>query len=585
MYISTEEKLKGASADIYRRKSQEDKSRQILSLETQNDICDEIAKYWNVTIGENYSESKSAKTFGQRPQFEAMMQRIENGTTEVIVCWKIDRLVRNMREGGWVIDLLQYGKLKAIVTKDKVYLPEDNTIITAIEMASATEYSRELGKKVQDGNTKKVKKGIPNAFAIMGYLNNKHKLQGERDWRDDPERWKFMQQALRKILDDKISPSQAYKWLKEEVKLKMPIRKISGGKLIAKSSFYRFLRRPEVAGFFYYKGDKIYINDCITPMITEDEYWRIQKRLGEKGNSKVTKNISTYSNFIKSPEGYFCTPDLVERVTCDCKKRFSIRHKTKCYHCGLDIIEMKNPKFYTRRYYYNSYLKRNKIKTKGVPENDLDIIVLKIADHIEMDSKLAQWSQQFINDIADQELNSWQEKSQRDKYIIDRFTKKKSRIKEAFIDGIFSKEEYQQEIQKIDAEIALNSRSTKYSNDWKDFLCSLIHFGSELKMVWKTNDVTHKRNALKTLRSNFIWDEKNLSFYGPKWLNYLINGLNSFKSKGNQFEPKNHLVNKGDFGKFQDVCPNLRTMWQSIRTTYLQEKDSENPELVKIILP
>lgn len=585
MYRSTEEKLKGASADVYRRKSQEDKSRQILSLETQRDICNDLVDYWKVNVGKNYQESKSAKTAGQRLEFEQMMQRIEKGTTEVIICWKIDRLVRNMREGGWVIDLLQYGKLKAIVTKDKVYLPEDNTIITAIEMASATEYSRELGKKVKDGNAKKIKKGIPNTQAIIGYLNNKHKLQGERDWRDDPKRWKYMQQALQKILIDDISPYQAFKWLRNEVKITTARRKISGGKLISSATFYRFLSRTEIAGFVFHKGEKIKLNNCITPMVTEEEYWTIQRRLGEKGNRKVTKGISVFSHYVKSPEGNICTPEHVQRVTCDCNTTFSIRSRTKCKNCGLDISQMKRPKFYSRKYYYNAYRKRNKLKAKGVLENDLNTFILKLADHIEMKSELANWSQKFIHKIADQELEDWEEQSKRAEHIYKEIGKKRRRIKEAFIDGIFNKEEYQNEIRKIDTEVAYNNRSTSHNDDWKDFLCSLIHFGSELKMVWKTDDLNHKRAVLKKLRSNFVWDEENLSFYGSKWLNTFILGLNDYNLKNAPIELKNRLTKQGDSNESEATIPTLRAMWKQLRTKYCQEIDHKNPELVKIILP
>lgn len=584
MYRNTEEKLRGVSADIYRRKSQEDKSRQILSLETQSDICDDLVGYWKVNIGENYSESKSAKDAGQRPLFEQMMYRIEKGKTQVIICWKIDRLVRNMREGGWIIDLLQSGKLKAIITKDKIYLPEDNTIITAIEMASATEYSRELSKKIRDGNSKKARNGVPNRVAILGYLNNQDKLKGERDWRDDPKRWKYMKQALRKILDDDISPYKVFKWLREEVKLTTPIKKRSGGKLINKSSFYRFLTRTEIAGFFYHNQESIRINGCITPMITEEEYWRIQRRLGKRGNQKTTKKISVFSHFIKSPDGYVCTPEEVNRVTCDCRKRFSIKNTTQCNSCRLDISEMKQPKFYSRKYYYNAYRKRNGLKVKGVLENDLDAIILKLADCIAMDSKVTKWSQKFINEIADKELEDWREQSHRQSIAVEELQKKKDRIKEAYIDGVFNKEEYCDEIRKIDAKAALSNEIIKHKTQWKDFLYSLTNLSSEMKMVWKTGTINHKREVFKQLRSNFVWDEKNLSFYAPIWLETLILGIHSFKFKNEPIKPKNHHIKQSDLAENDTASQSLWRMWEEIRTQYLQEKDPNNPELIKLIL-
>lgn len=585
MYKSTEEKLKGVSADIYRRKSQEDKSRQILSLETQSDICDDLVEYWKVTIGENYEESKSAKTAKERPLFEQMMHRIEKGKTEVIVCWKIDRLVRNMREGGWIIDLLQSGKLKAIITKDKVYLPEDNTIITAIEMASATEYSQELSRKVNDGNAKKARKGIPNGIAVLGYVNNKHKDQGKRDWRDDPKRWKLLQQGLRKILDENISPSKVFKWLREEVKMTTPKRKKAGGSLISKSCFYRFLSRSEIAGFVDYKGDKIKLNSCITPMITEDEYWEIQKRLGKKGNRKIKRVVTVYSNLLYSPKGHICTPELIDRVTCDCKAKFSIKKRTQCKNCGLDISKMIRPIFYSKRYYYNAYLRRNKIKAKGISENVLDRHVLDIANSIVLDLGLTKWVRNFIEELADQELKNWQsiQKTKEDRRR--KLESRRRRVKEAFLDGTFTKEEYKEETTRIDSEIVSLDKTVSKKDDWKFFLLSLVDLGSEIKGIWKIGGVSDKRAVLTKLGLKFVWDEETLSIYAPIWLETLLKGLCAIKEKNESTKLKNPLVKQEDFGENRELCSTLCRMWVYNQTEFLQKNDTNDLELVKIIIP
>lgn len=572
MYISTQERLKGIPGDVYRRKSQEDKRRQVLSLETQRDICDELVGYWDMDVQENHEESKSAKIAGQRREFERMMKRIEKGKVQAIICWKIDRLARNMKEGGWIIDLLQSGKLKAIVTKDKVYLPEDNTIITALELASATEYSRELVNKVHDGNSKKLRGGIPNGYAILGYLNNTHKPQGERDWRDDPDRWEHLQQALRKILDDNLTPSQAFKWLREEIKMTTPKRKFIGGKPLSKSSFYRFISRTEIAGFYYHKGEKIRINDCITPMISEEEYWLIQSRLGKKGNRRITQNLATFSHYVRSPEGYYCTPVRVNRVTCDCKKKFSIKNNTLCKHCGLDVSQMKNPIFYSRTYYYNSHRIKKTMKTKGVPEEKLDAIILDIADRIEMDENIVKWSQKYIDDISGEEIKNWKTLLEKQEERIKNMENRRRKVRDAFLDGTFSKEEYKNEMRIIDMQIAEKRTRNRKDGDWETCLRSLVHLGSEINCVWKNNNIQEKRAILLKLGLNLTWDEENLNVHKPIWLDILINGLNGVKSKNGGIEPKNHPIKKGGLDGVGERCPPLCRMWDGIKTQIIKEK-------------
>lgn len=576
MYITIDERLNGLRGSIYKRKSQEDKKRQVLSLETQEDICNDLVSFWNIKVKDTFSESKSAKTPGKRPKFDALMQSIEKGEIDVIICWKIDRLVRNMKEGGWVIDLLQREKLKAIITKDKVFLPEDNTIITAIEMAGATEFSAELTRKVHEGNAKKARKGIPNNYAILGYLNNKHKEQGKRDWRDDPKRWTHLKIALDKILNQGWTPYKTFLWLKNEVKLTTPKHKTQGGNLISSSAFYRFLKRTEIAGFRYYKGEKMKLNGCITPMITEDEYWRLQKRLGLKGIKRTPKTVSTYSGYIKSPEGYYCTPEAVNRVTCDCKHKFSIKKNTVCGKCGLDVSQMKTPIFYHRKYYYNCERKRRKLKAKGVVEKELDDLILRLAESISMDAEIIEWSQYYINEMEDKEIKERQAMIDANTDYVQQLEKRKLRLKNAFLDGVFSIEEYQAERSRIEELEHQTSQDYSQNIRWKDLLLSLINLGAETRCIWKNGDIEQKRMVLARFQSNLIWDEEKLSIYKPKWLETLIFGLNEVNAEIRVIEPKKNLINQYDLQGLKDSLPALCRMWDTLRTEVIQEHASSS---------
>jgi site-specific DNA recombinase len=572
MSLTIREKIAGLPAIIYRRKSQEDKSRQILSLSTQADICDELKDDWNADIIENYSETKSALTAGKRELFQEMMKRIEKGEAEVLICWKIDRLARNMREGGWIIDLLQSKKLKAIITKEKVYLPEDNTIITAIEMATATEYSRELSKKVNDGNAKKARKGIPNTHAIIGYLNNTHKLQGERDWRDDPERWHHLQRGLRKILDDDIPPYQVFLWLRDKVKMTTPKRRTLGGKPISQSIIYRFLKRSEIAGFFYYKGEKIKIADCTTPMITEDEYWRIQLKLGSQGHKRTTQSISAYSGYIYSPEGSICTPDSVYQVTCDCKLKFSIKRKTICAACGKDVSEMKKPKFFFRKYYYNTERKRNRVKTKGVNEQMVDDVVIKLAHQLKMSDELTFWSQKFLNEAKDEEIQAGEDITRSRKQRLQKLEDRKLRAKDAYLDGVFTQEEYMNEVTELER-MHLEEKAQPQKSNWHITANNLTAIGNEIIETWKKCDIKEKREVLAKLQSNLCWDEEKLSIITPKWVNALVSMLPRVQSEINSIEPLKTLEKQYSLEDIQETFPTLCTMWEAVRTTILNEED------------
>lgn len=569
MYLTPKERISGLNAIIYRRKSQEDKRRQILSLSTQEDICIELREAWGLKVIDNYHESKSAKEPDRREKFTLMMKRIIRGEVSVIVCWKIDRLVRNMKEGGWLIDLLQNGKLKAIVTKDKAYLPEDNTIITAIEMAAATEYSRELSNKVNEGNAKKARKGMPNAHAILGYLNNTHKEQGDRDWRDDPERWGIMKQALRKIIHHGIVPNQVFLWLRDDMRLTTPKKKKIGGRLISKSAFYRFLKHSEIAGFFMYKGKKYTINGCITPMITEEEYWQLQIRLGRHGNERNRKQLSTYSGYIFSPTGDICTPDSVERVTCDCKHKFSIKTKTVCSKCNTDVSDMENPIFFSAKYYYNSRLKNARMKTKGINEKVLDKAIVNFAKSIIFTPELAEMSKQLLSIMNGKELNKEKEHQDIQRAYTQKLEARKSRAKEAYLEGIFTKEEYEGELEKLKHE-EMRQKSQPKVIDWHTLADSLTTLGNDILYIWENGSIQDKRGLLEKLQSNLCWDEEKHSIIKAKWLEPLVSGLPKLRDDFSLVEPVKSIVKQDSDGMFDNCCPSLWAMWEDIRTRIIE---------------
>jgi DNA invertase Pin-like site-specific DNA recombinase len=71
---------------IYARKSTEDKSRQIQSIDDQVKVLKDIAINFNLNVVEILTESKSAKAPNNRPQFTKMMGLIESGKVNSILC-------------------------------------------------------------------------------------------------------------------------------------------------------------------------------------------------------------------------------------------------------------------------------------------------------------------------------------------------------------------------------------------------------------------------------------------------------------------------------------------------------------------
>src|SRR3989339_1597305 len=175
----------------YNRKSSEAEDRQMLSVDSQIDEAARISSFYNLPkFVEVFKESKSAKKEHERKEFSRMMEMVFSGKLDSIVCWKLDRLARNMTEGGRIIDLISAGVIKAIITHDKVYYPWDNVLLMAVEFGQGKQFVKDLSVNVKRGLQKKASMGIPSGVAFLGFINDKTEEKGNRKWLVDDLRLK-----------------------------------------------------------------------------------------------------------------------------------------------------------------------------------------------------------------------------------------------------------------------------------------------------------------------------------------------------------------------------------------------------------
>lgn len=157
---------------IYARKSTESEDRQILSIDAQERELFELAKKEGLTVTRVFKESMSAKDTG-RPVFAEMLNFLRKEGVCGILTWKIDRLARNLVDGGIVIDLLQRGIIGCIRTHDRICLPSDNVLMLSVEFGMANQYVRDLSANVKRGNREKLARGEWPNHAPLGYINDK----------------------------------------------------------------------------------------------------------------------------------------------------------------------------------------------------------------------------------------------------------------------------------------------------------------------------------------------------------------------------------------------------------------------------
>jgi DNA invertase Pin-like site-specific DNA recombinase len=101
---------------LYARKSTEQEERQILSIDSQIKEMFRMAEREGIEIVEVRRESHSAKSTGQRPVFNELLEDIRQGKFNGILTWAPDRLSRNAGDLGAIVDLMDQKALLEIRT-------------------------------------------------------------------------------------------------------------------------------------------------------------------------------------------------------------------------------------------------------------------------------------------------------------------------------------------------------------------------------------------------------------------------------------------------------------------------------------
>lgn len=269
---------------IYGRKSTDRTDKQEQSLETQERICLEAAKRFNLNVVEVFLEAKSAKNSGNRPQFEEMVTRIKSGEAKILVTWDIDRLARNLKEAGIIQELYDKKLITKIITEHDVYETERDFMNIVYEFADASNYSRKLKSKVKDGTETRLNKGgIPGSVKV-GYYTVDKKLV------PDPQRAPFVKLAF-----EMYAEGNSLRDITQTL-FEMGFRSKKGYKIYM-SSIAEMLKRIDYTGTFQYAGNLYQGN--YEPIISMELYDRVQKLIVKNNIPKSQKHYFLYRGFIK----------------------------------------------------------------------------------------------------------------------------------------------------------------------------------------------------------------------------------------------------------------------------------------------
>ena len=504
---------------MYVRKSTEGDDRQVHSINDQIEVLTDLAKRYDINIRPRdiYKESRSARKPNNRPEFDRLIESIQAGKIQGIVVWKLDRLSRNPTESGLLQQMLQDGKIRHIRTPEREYYPQDNAVIFSVETSIGNQYVRDLSDNVKRGMRSAVRNGRIAGVAPAGYINRQ--IDQRKFIEKDTERWLLIRKAFDTFLTGNYTVMEVREMLDEWGYISLKRRK-RGGTPLSRSSIYSILNNRRYMGKIPhpdYPDDPSHDTDGdFEPMITEQEFDRVQALLGNKTRSK---NVS--------------------------EKFFELKGLLRCGHCDCAVtahIVPKKLKDGTINYhtYYHCTRKKGPCSQKGLPEAKLFAQIDELLGQYEINPKLYEWGLTAIKDIAKSEIAQRDDIQQMQFATIDELQKQLDTLVDLVTDGTLNPDTYKRKAEPLEAELLRRQKDQQDTADrvknWYEIIGFTLERLSNATENFSKGDLCVRRDILLAIGYNPVLLDKTVSIDPNPWLIPLRDNLPQIKAELSKVE-------------------------------------------------
>lgn len=520
---------------LYARKSSEGSDRQIQSIDDQVSNLKELAIRQGIEVKEILTESKSAKKPGNRPVFDAMLARIQKGEANGILCWQINRLTRNPIDSGKINWMLQQSVIKSIQTIDKEYLPEDNVLMFSVESGSANQFIIDLRRNSRRGMIGKADRGWLPSRAPLGYLNDKL----EHIIVPDPERFDVIRKMWDMMLTGAYSPAQVLEKATFEWGLKTPKWKNSGNKNVTLSGVYKMFSNIFYTGLFDWNGKRW--PGKHKPMITMDEFEKVQKIISKRDKQKIMKHYHPYTGIMRCEE-------------CDCLHTATTKFKT-----------LSNGDIAQYNYYYCTRKKKSIKCTqkKTLTEKELEKQIAKELSKIEIHPKFLKWALDYLNERNDTEIAERQSVYESQQKAYDQTQKELDNLsrmyyRELIEEDLFVKEKKVLTDNLAKYKLALEGTEVR-AKSWLELTQETFEFVTYARKQFLDPEQSpeRKREIFIDLGWNRTIKDKILCVSKHKWLLTIENNYPPLKAEYDRLEPMKEV----DVKRYNSEMTTLIQRW------------------------
>ena len=515
---------------MYVRKSSESDEHQVQSISDQIEVLTALSKRQILKVVKIIEERKSAKDPGNRPEFAKMIEMIESGQANAILCWKYDRLTRNALEDGKLKWMLQQGIIKIISTIDRDYKPDDNALLLSIEGGMANQYIRDLSRNVKRGMESKRQKGWFPHKARMGYINK------DKEVVPDPDRFNLLQKLWKMFLTGNYSVAKLTDIANNDYGFKTRKTKRNGGKKLSKARLYEMFSNPFYKGF-YTINDKTYKLNHM-PMINEEEYDIIQDILGGKNKPRRKSHDFAYRGPI------FCG---------ECGCMVTAEEKTK------KIKTSGKSKAYT--YYHCTGRRGNCSQTKYIREDELEQLIKDGISKFTILPQFRDWALEVLRESHKDETKERKEIFNSLQRTYKDIENQLNSLVDMKLKGQISDDEYNPKREQLLTDKAkikgnIDSYDTRI-DDWLELTEKAFDFVTHAREAFVNGDLEAKRAILTAIGKKITLLDCKIHIEPEEWLVPIADKYPVLEKQYKMFEPEKCT----DFEHKNRILEPIRTAW------------------------
>ncbi len=533
-----------ARRSIERRASSEE-DRGVPSIESQ---LNEVKKFVNgqgITIVKEFTETKSASTPYNRPEFEAMIEYIKAGKANGVLCFKIDRLARNSVDEGVIKHYLQTGLIKNIKSTDRDWYPDDHTLVWSVEFGTSTQYSRDLKKHIKRGQNLALERGFRPSIVPIGYLNSKYREDGQREIvLMDKDRFPIIRKMFDLILTAGYTPHEVHRIATEEWGLRTrKTRRYPIPKPLSITSWYNMLSNTFYYGEFEYpRGSGKWFKGDHKPLITRDEYEAIQVILGRAApRPKVLEH--KYTGLLK------------------------------CGECGLSLTCVKKTKrqmngnVHHYSYYFCTGGKRKGCKQGSITETVIEEQLLTFLKSLRISSAFHQWAMDELKKEHEREKNDRTSILYNQQTEYTRVCQKLDSLFQMRLNQEIESDLYMVKKQELESEqrrlkASLDSIDERIAN-WFENANRLMTFAERVVEEFKNGDLKKQKTILAALGHTHFVKDGVLRLQTEKPLHVWQEVVLQINEDNRMYEPPIGVGNKGHSKKIW-VLDTMLWRWREL---------------------